>query len=64
MAVILAKDEVIAVSVSDSVAAGSVRVTPSPVDCTSGLDDVALIPGERSPFGFPGVMLVGELPDD
>jgi hypothetical protein len=64
VAVILAKDEVLAVSVSDFVVAESVRVAPSPVDCTSGLDEVALFPGERTPFGLPVVMLADELPDD
>ena len=53
-AVIVANDEVLGVLASDVVIAEPADATPSPVTCTSGCDKVALVLGERSPFGLAG----------
>lgn len=49
--VIVANDELLSVFVSDFVVAEPVNVTPAPVTCTSGFDEVALVPGD-SKLGF------------
>jgi hypothetical protein len=60
-AAIVANDEVL-VLVSEFIVAEPVRVTPSPVTCTSGFDEIASVP--ESPFVLAGEEVTDKLLED